>query len=97
MCVTVKGPPFSICFLKSGITEPLDPSTFPKRVMVNFVFDVALLKQVMYISAMRLEAPITLVGFTALSVDTITKRPIPYFTERSEMILVPKTFILMAS
>ena len=28
-CVTVTGPPASICFLKRGMTEPLDPRTLP--------------------------------------------------------------------
>jgi hypothetical protein len=29
--VTVTGPPFSICSINSGITDPLLPRTFPKR------------------------------------------------------------------
>ena len=35
--VTVIGPPDSICFLNLGITEPLDPKTFPNLVVINFV------------------------------------------------------------
>ena len=31
------GPPFSICFLKIGMTEPLLPSTLPKRTATNSV------------------------------------------------------------
>ena len=38
--VKVIGPPWSICFWNKGITEPLDPKTFPKRVVTNFVDDV---------------------------------------------------------
>ena len=35
--VTVTGPPSRICCLKRGITEPFEPSTFPKRVVTNCV------------------------------------------------------------
>ena len=35
--VTVTGPPAAICFLNSGITLPLLPSTFPKRTATNSV------------------------------------------------------------
>ena len=31
-CVMVIGPPSLICFLNKGITDPLEPNTFPKRV-----------------------------------------------------------------
>ena len=37
--VTVTGPPSSICFLKSGMTLPLLPSTLPNRTATNSVFD----------------------------------------------------------
>lgn len=46
----------------------------------------------MYISARRLLHPITLVGFTALSVDTITNRSALYFTAMSATLRVPRTF-----
>ena len=39
--VTVTGPPCSICFLKSGITDPLLPNTFPNRTATKSVFDLA--------------------------------------------------------
>lgn len=35
--VTVTGSPFAICSRKRSITEPFEPSTFPKRVVTNFV------------------------------------------------------------
>ena len=35
--VTVTGPPACICRVKSGITEPAEPSTLPKRVVTNCV------------------------------------------------------------
>ncbi len=67
------GPPASICFLKSGITEPLLPKTFPNLVVINLVlFSGKNCKDCTNNSADLLDAPITLVGFTALSVETIT-------------------------
>ena len=35
--VTVNGPPRSICRRKSGITEPVELSTLPKRTATNRV------------------------------------------------------------
>ena len=35
--VTVTGPPAAICFLKMGMTLPLEPSTLPKRTATNLV------------------------------------------------------------
>lgn len=50
----------------------------------------------MYISAARFVAPITLVGFTALSVEIITKRFTPNSMERSAHTLVPSTLVTTA-
>ena len=36
-CVTVTGPPFLICSLKSGITEPFEPKTLPNLTATNSV------------------------------------------------------------
>lgn len=78
-----------------GITEPLDPSTLPNRVVINWVAPftrpstMALLRLCTYISQMRLEQPITLVGFTALSVEIMTNFLTPYLTDRSAITLVP--------
>ena len=44
-----------------------------------------------------MEAPITFVGFTALSVETITNFSTPNFTERSAIFFVPNTFVRTAS
>ena len=105
-CVTVTGPPSAICFLKSGITEPFEPSTLPKRTATNSVRGAsagrdrspgcapvcesmrgstdssperATLSIVCtIISQRRLEAPITFVGFTALSVEISRKRRHPW-------------------
>lgn len=40
--VTVTGPPFLICFLNNGITEPLDPNTLPNLTATYSVFDFLL-------------------------------------------------------
>src|SRR5690606_24503342 len=96
--VTVTGPPAAICFLKYGITEPLEPSTFPKRVVINRVLQLLwFCNDCTYISAALLEAPITLVGFTALSVETITNFWTSYFTERFARLMVPPILTYTAS
>ncbi len=71
--MTVTGPPYSICFLNIGITEPLDPKTLPNRVIMKLVrlpgvndLDLTIISHILF------EAPITLVGFTALSDEIIT-------------------------
>ena len=51
----------------------------------------------MIISAKRLVAPMTLTGFTALSVLTRTNFSTENFTDNSEILYVPKTFVLTAS
>src|ERR1700675_4791026 len=72
-CVTVTGPPALICSLNSGTTEPDEASTLPNRTMQNRVLLPRRCKPCNTISANRLVAPMTLVGLTALSVDTNTK------------------------
>ena len=34
-CVTVTGPPASICALNFGTTEPFEASTLPKRTAIS--------------------------------------------------------------
>ncbi len=51
----------------------------------------------MYISATRLQAPITLVGFTALSVEIITNERTPYSSARSARWNVASAVFLTAS
>ena len=46
-----------------------------------------------YISASRLVAPITLLGFTALSVEIMMNFFTPYFNAVSAMMLVPRTLV----
>ena len=44
LCVKVTGPPFLICFLNNGITEPLLPNTLPNLTATNSVlFPLSLL------------------------------------------------------
>src|SRR5690606_24854942 len=70
LCVTVKGLPFSICFLNKGITQPLEPKTLPNLVIINLVLPAeTVFWQHTIISAIRLVAPITFVELTALSVE----------------------------
>ena len=75
--VTVTGPPLAICCLNRGTTEPQLPNTLPKRTATNSVL-LSLLAAWTIISAMRLVAPMTLVGLMALSVEIMTKRFTPY-------------------
>ena len=94
----VMGPPASICFLKSGITEPLLPKTFPNLVVINLVlFSGKNCKDCTNNSADLLEAPITLVGFTALSVETITNVFTLFCTESLARFFVPNIFTQTAS
>lgn len=75
--VTVTGPPQAICRSNSGTTLPLLPRTLPNRTATN---SVSLRRSIICttISHRRLEAPMMLVGFTALSVEISTKRFTPW-------------------
>ena len=94
--VTVTGPPCSICLLNNGITEPLLPNTFPKRTATKSVPDRPFIIWIT-ISHIRLDAPIILVGFTALSVEISTNRFAPYWFAAFAVLYVPNTLFLMAS
>ena len=71
---------------QSGMTDPALPSTFPNRVALYFTFPWVLALCTI-ISHILFVAPITLVGFTALSVDTIMKRSAPYSSHSSTRVL----------
>ena len=94
--VTVTGPPASICFLNSGMTEPLLPSTLPKRTATKSVCERSLYDWII-ISQILLVAPMTLVGLTALSVEIITNLPTPYLSAIFATFHVPTTLFLTAS
>src|SRR5690606_25432251 len=100
-CVIVIGPPSSICFVKSGTTEPFEPNTFPNLVVINLVLlDFSSwhlwCNDCTYFSAIRFEAPITLLGFTALSVETITNLSTLYSQAKSATFFDPNTLVKTA-
>ena len=73
MSVTVTGPPFCICSLNRGITEPLEPITLP-NLTIHKLVEFCYFESACKISLAHLfEAHIVLVGFTALSVEINTK------------------------
>ena len=80
----------------SGTTLPLDPRTLPKRTVTSRV-DVCSDNAWTYISARRLQAPMTQAGLTALSVEIITNASTPLSMASSTRVLVPKTLFLTAS
>ena len=56
------------------MTLPLEPSTLPKRTAVKIGLRTCGRNSCTTISPMRFVAPMTLVGFTALSVEMKMKR-----------------------
>ncbi|MNE45323.1 hypothetical protein D3C80_1396020 [compost metagenome] len=94
-----------ICLWNSGITEPEEPSTLPKRTMVKRVLltcetlplspnstgATSRLRACRVISARRLVLPITLVGRTALSVEISTKLATPACKAAWAVCKVPMT------
>ena len=90
------GPPRSICFLKSGTTLPADPRTLPNRTAVKRVTDLRARSRTIS-SATRLVAPITLAGWTALSVEIRTNRSAPQASAIRAAFSVPNTLFLTAS
>ena len=83
--------------MNSGTTEPLEPSTLPKRTDTYCVPANSAATACTTCSARRLVAPITLVGFTALSVDTSTKRAAPTSPATRAACSVPSTLVRSAS
>ena len=104
-CVTVTGPPASICALNFGTTEPLDASTLPKRTAISRIGVVpAGARRVrsassawQYISAKRLVAPSTETGSIALSVEIITIADAPAAAAASATLTEPNTLVLTPS
>ena len=92
----VTGPPRLICSSNSGMTLPWLPSTLPKRTAMHFMV-VLLAKVWMSISQIRLVQPMTLVGLTALSVDSCTNRSTSCSAAEVSRFLVPKTLFFTAS
>ena len=96
-CVTVTGPPSAIWRSNSGETEPLEPSTLPKRTSEKRVPGAVGAKAWMKSSAARLVAPITLVGFTALSVEMKVKAFTPSSAAMVAQRRAPSTLVRIAS
>ena len=93
--VTVTGPPSLIWFMKSGITEPFEPKTFPNLTATNSVLDFSLyvwtnISQILFV------VPITDVGFTALSVEIKTNLETSFLSQALITFNVPKTLFLIA-
>src|SRR6185369_3519019 len=95
LSVTVTGPPASICSWNRGITLPLLPRTLPKRTVLHFVLKY-LDTDCTYISATLFVAPITFVGFTALSVETMTKFSALHWHAASTTFFDPNTLLSIA-
>src|SRR3954469_6158210 len=76
-CVTVTGPPAAIWRRKIGTTEPEEPSTLPKRTAQYVVAGKRWSAASSAHSASAFEAPMTVAGDTALSVDTSTNAFVP--------------------
>ena len=105
-CVTVTGPPASICALNFGTTEPLEASTLPNRTAISRIGRAARLRPRreksassawQYISAKRLVAPSTDTGSIALSVEIITIAAAPAAAAASATLTEPKTLVLTPS
>ena len=97
-CVTVTGPPRAICLRKIGITLPDEPRTFPKRTPQNLVPVSSRWPQDSTIhSQSAFDWPMTVFAFTALSVDTSTKRFAPNSTAMSATVRVTSVLFRTAS
>src|SRR3990172_5911660 len=94
--VRVIGPPWAICRLNNGTMLPRLPSTFPKRTETKARPDRCAASRTMS-SAMRLVAPMTLYGWTALSVEIKTNRSVPQPRAALTTVCVPRTLLLTAS
>jgi hypothetical protein len=97
--VKVTGPPLRICSRKIGITEPLDPSTFPNRVEAKtgpFPRN-ELLAAVINRSPMSFDVPMTLVGLTALSELVKITRSTLHSQAASITLRTPRILVWTAS
>ena len=94
--VTVTGPPLAICSRNLGITLPEEPSTLPKRTATKRGVGACRCKTWQAISARRLLAPMTLVGFTALSVEIRTNSPTLLAAAARATVKVPCTLLRTA-
>ena len=92
--VTVTGPPRSIWRRKIGITLPEEPSTLPKRTAMKRVGMSCRWPKAWTIhSQSAFDWPITVFGFTALSVDTSTKLRASNSIATSAIVRVPSVLL----
>src|SRR3979411_2621255 len=103
-CVTVTGPPASICALNFGTTDPLEASTLPNRTEINRMCGLpsdcvirAWSDPLQYISAKRLVRPSIETGSIALSVEIITIAAAPAASAASATLTEPKMLVLTPS
>ena len=89
LCVTVTGPPRSICRRKIGITLPDEPSTLPNRTATKRVETSSREPYAWTIhSPIAFDWPSRFFGCAALSVETSTKRFVSNSTATSASVLV---------
>ncbi len=93
--MTVTGPPAAIWLRNFGMTLPVEPSTLPKRTATKRVRPPPSPWQSS--SASRLLAPMTLVGFTALSVEMSTNFSTPWRIAACAAHHVPSALFRTAS
>jgi hypothetical protein len=82
---------------KRGITDPLDPITFPYLVIQIVVVFASLDLATATFSIIALLIPIALIGYTALSVLRTTTLLTPLAVAASRTFCVPKIFVFKAS
>src|SRR2546423_1793672 len=95
--VTVTGPPAAIWRRKIGTTDPDEPRTLPKRTVAKRVCSKRCCAASTAHSASVFEAPITVAGLTALSVETSTKRFTPVSPAAAAAIRVATALLRTAS
>src|SRR4051812_50053199 len=93
----VTGPPRSIWLRKIGTTLPEEARTLPKRTVTKRVCGCLRPAASTIHSAIALEAPITVRGLTALSVEIRTKRSHPDATAVSAVTLGAIALLRIAS
>lgn len=96
--VMVMDLPAKTCSTKSGMTEPREAITLPKRVPQITVAVPSRLRLAATItfSIIALEMPMALIGYTALSVLRQTARLTPAATAASSTFSVPSTLVRTA-
>src|SRR5919199_5232169 len=95
--VTVTGPPLAIWRAKIGTTEPDEPSTLPKRTAAYAVSGQRAPAASIAHSASAFDAPMTVAGTTALSVETSTNVAVALSPATRAMIRVASALLRTAS